>query len=125
RAGIEAAVKSQRPWERYWGFIVCSSFGKPALEFADKAKEAAAGDAELLVRVRAAEFLGLTGAADPRPAIMDVLAKAGHPLETLLTLNTVVLLRDGRPGYEFRITKDSVKAKQGEVGRRLSYLAGK
>jgi hypothetical protein len=54
---------------------------------------------------------------------MDVLARARHPLEVLLTLNTVVLLRDGKPGYEFRITKDAVKTKQGEVGRRLGYLA--
>ncbi|MHC4502318.1 MAG: sulfatase family protein [Planctomycetota bacterium] len=123
KSGIEAALGSAKPWERYWGLIACSSFGKQALSFADKAKEMAKGDSELLVRVRAAEFLGLTGAADPRPAIMDVLARARHPLEVLLTLNTVVLLRDGKPGYEFRITKDAVKTKQGEVGRRLGYLA--
>jgi arylsulfatase A-like enzyme len=122
RGGITSALASGDPWQRYWGLIVCSAFGKEAAEFAGKAKEIAAGDAEPLVRVRAAEFLGLADLGDPVPVIKDVLAKAEHPLEALLTLNTVVLLRDGKPGYEFRITQADVKAKQGEVRRRLDYL---
>jgi len=72
--------------------------------------------------VRAAEFLGLAGLGDPVPVIKGVLAKAEHPLEALLALNTATLLRDGKPGYEFRIKPADVKAKQGEVRRRLDYL---
>jgi len=123
---IEAALDSKDPWERYWGLIVCSCFGKKADGFVATAKKIAAKDAEPLVRVRAAEFLALTGAAEPQAVIMDVLATAEHPLEALLTLNTVVLLRDGKPGYKFKITANSVnpKARRGEVSRRLQYLAG-
>ena len=121
---IAAALKSKDPWQRYWGLIVCSCFGKKAAAFVAKAKEIAAADDEPLVRVRAAEFLALTGAAEPQKVIVDVLATAEHPLEALLTLNTVVLLRDGKPGYKFDITAGSVKAKGGEVSRRIQYLGG-
>jgi len=123
-AGIKAALDSKDPWQRYWGLIVCSGFGKQAERFVDKAKQLAADDAEPLVRVRAAEFLALIGAAEPQKVLMDVLATAEHPLEALLTLNTVVLLRDGKPGYPFTIAADSVKARDGQVSRRLQYLTG-
>jgi len=123
--GIESALGSGDPWQRYWGLIVCSCFGKQAERFVATAGKIAAGDGEPLVRVRAAEFLALIGAADPQKVLMDVLATAEHPLEALLTLNTVVLLRDGKPGYEFNVTAGSVKAKDGEVSRRLEYLAEK
>jgi len=122
---ITAALESKDPWERYWGLIVCSCFGKKAGAFVAKAKQLASADAEPLVRVRAAEFLALISAADPQKVIMDVLATAEHPLEAVLTLNTVVLLRDGKPGYKFDITADSIKAKCGDVSRRLLYLTGK
>lgn len=121
--GIKSALESKNCWERYWGLIVCSCFGDAAKGFVGKAKEMAEGDSELLVRVRAAEFLGLIGAADPRPVIMEVLATAEHPVDALLTLNTVVLLRDGKPGYEFEVTQKDVRAKEALVSRRLEYLA--
>jgi len=122
--GIEAALSSDDPWQRYWGLNACSCFGKRAERFVDAARKLAAGDAEPLVRVRAAEFLALIGAADPRPVIMDVLATADHPLEALLTLNTVVMLRDGQTACEFDITAKSVKAKDSQIDRRLRYLCG-
>ena len=121
---IEGALGSTDPWERYWGLIVCSCFGKQADGFVDKARQIAAADGEPLVRVRAAEFLALTGAAEPQKVLMDVLATAEHPLEALLTLNTVVLLRDGKGGHKFNITAGGVKAKDGQVNRRLQYLTG-
>jgi len=122
---ITAALESKDPWARYWGLIVCSCFGKKADGFVARAKQLADADAEPLVRVRAAEFLALIGAAEPQKVIMDVLATAEHPLEAVLTLNTVVLLKDGKPGYKFDITADSIKAKCGDVSRRLLYLTGK
>lgn len=124
RAGIEKALSSKNPWERYWGLIVCSTHGKSAVCFVDLAKKISGDDPELLVRVRAAEFLGLIGAADPVPVLMDVLAKSEDPAEALLALNTVVLLRDGKPGYKFSIKAEDVKSRGGEIARRLSYLAG-
>ena len=40
----------------------------------------------------------------------------------MLALNTVVLLQDGKPGYEFTVTPDTVKAQAALVKQRLSYL---
>jgi len=123
--GIEVALKSKNPWQRYWGLIVCSCFGKAARMFIPNAQILANKDAEPLVRVRAAEFLALLGDTDPQKVLKDVLATAEHPLEALLTLNTVVLLRDGKPGYKFTISPADIKAKGGEVNRRIQYLTGK
>ena len=80
-------------------------------------------DDEPLVRVRAAEFLGSIEATDPRPVLYEVLKSNRDPVIALMTLNTVVFLRDGKPGYEFDVTKASMGTTQGEVSRRLEYLA--
>jgi hypothetical protein len=122
---IEAASESDDPWRRYWAMIVCSSHGKAAEPLVEMAKQLAANDPERLVRVRAAEFLGLVGAADPTEAIMQALATAESGVEANLILNTLVLLRDGKPGYEFDVPRDLFKFPDREmelINRRLLYL---
>jgi len=121
--GIATALAADDPWQRYWGLIVCSCFGKQAKPFAGTAQKLAASDAEGMVRTRAAEFLGLAGFEDPAPVILDVLAKSEDDVETLLVFNSLVLLRDGEPGYTFEVDPKKVKSKGGEVERRLEYLA--
>ena len=76
---------------------------KEAEPFVEDAKKLAADDENLLVRTRAVEFLALIGAADPGPALNDILSKSQHNNEVLLILNTAVLLKDGKPGYEIKI----------------------
>ena len=125
--GIEKALDSRNPWQRYWGLIVCSSHGKAAKPFIAKARKFADYDPELLVRVRAAEFLGLMGAADPRPTITDALLKSESTVEANLILNTAVLLQDGKPGYAFdlprgEIVGDRPNGKVRYVSARLDYL---
>jgi hypothetical protein len=125
REGIEAALESQNPWERYWGLIACSSHGEAAKGFTEKARIIAANDPELLVRVRAAEFLGLVGAGDPRPTLMAALKRTQSGVEATLILNTVVVLRDGKPGYRFSVTAEDINpaARHSiQVQRRLDYL---
>jgi hypothetical protein len=80
------------------------------------------------VRVRAAEFLGLLGAADPRPTIADCLLRSKSSVEANLILNTAVLLQDGKPGYRFdlprgKIIGDRPNEKARYVSDRLDYLA--
>ena len=125
---IKKALESTNPWKRYWALIVCSSHGKAADAFVPKAKKLAASDPELLVRVRAAEFLGLIGAADPRPTITKALLKSESTVKANLILNTAVLLQDGKPGYRFnlprgKIVGDRPDAKVRYVSARLDYLA--
>ncbi|OVE75467.1 sulfatase, partial [bacterium E08(2017)] len=85
---IAKSLNSKNPWKRYWGLIVCSSFMEQAKEFIPLAKDLAARDENLLVRTRAAEFLGLIGAQDPQSVLLDVLSKSESDIETLLVLNT-------------------------------------
>lgn len=123
---IAAALASDDPWVRYWALIVCSSHGAKAKPIVETAGRLAADDPELLVRVRAAEFLGLIGEADPRPVIMDALSKSRSHIEAGLILNSVVLLQDSKPGHEFTITASTFKGLGRGMGdtvnRRLEYL---
>lgn len=102
---IGRALSSENPWERYWGLVTCSSFAEQAAPFYKKARSIAETDGVPLVRVRAAEFLGLTGEADPRPVIMDVLKKTTDPIEANLILNSVALLEDSKLGYDFDLSE--------------------
>ena len=101
QAKVNDALNSPQPLERYWGLITCSAFGQRAASFRDKAQELAESDGHLLVRSRAAEFLALTSDYDPCPVLTDVLRKSEDPIEANLILNTVVLLRDGKPKIDF------------------------
>ena len=125
RTSIEAALNSDNRWQRYWGLIACSSHGEAAGPLIEKAKQLATADPERLVRVRAAEFLGLVQAADPNDTLMEALATATSGVEANLILNTLVLLRDGKPGYDLHVPDDFFKfskKEMGNVSRRLEYL---
>ena len=126
RTRIAKALQSPNAEERYWGAITCSAFGEQAMEFEDDLKQMAANDPNRLVRVRAAEFLGLTGAADPVPYIFDTLAECDDPIEVNLILNTAVLLKDAA-GVEFDMSKVEGEAwtkMGGLVPHRVDYLRG-
>ncbi len=121
------ALESEDPWKRYWGWIVCSCFGRQASPQVNRAQAAAVSDDSLLVRVRAAEFLGLTGAADPREAILEALYQSQSGIEVGLILNSIVLLRDRDPSYTFSIDPAKFSAEvlaEEIVQRRLEYLTG-
>ncbi|MDA1229673.1 MAG: sulfatase [Planctomycetota bacterium] len=126
RGAIQQALTSVDPTARYWGLIVCSSHGAVASEFVPTAQQLAESDSNGLVRVRAAEFLGLIGAADPQGTIIDALSKSTSPIEVGLMLNTVTVLRDGKPGHKFAIDKipfSPAIRKNDTVQRRLEYLS--
>ena len=127
RPAIENALKSDDPWIRYWGLIACSSHHGKASGVSGLVTSLADTDPNGLVRVRAAEFLALIGARNPTATIRDVLSKCRSGIEASLILNTVVLLQDGEPGYEFfpdDIKMDAEVAKYPYVQRRLEYLLG-
>ncbi len=123
---IGRALDSENPWERYWALVTCSSFGSQAAPFYGKAKILAASDGERLVRVRAAEFLGLVGEADPRPVFMEVLRQVPGAVEANLILNSAALLETAKPGYDFEL--DEFKSAEWATGKRslsvhrLDYL---
>ncbi|MBL7223634.1 MAG: sulfatase [Candidatus Brocadiae bacterium] len=124
RPGIDKALASRNRWERYWALIVCSCFGEKAKAMVPAAKERLK-DEEPLVKVRAAEFLAIVGAADPRPTFYEVLNGSPSTAVALLTFNTVVYVNDCLEGYPFDMKQLKVGKPRGEVGRRTGYLAGK
>ena len=78
--------------------------------------------------MRAAEFLGLAGLEDPRPALVECLQRAATPEEAALILNTITLLHDG--GYPFSLEREGLSSgwftdKQSNVLRRFEYIEGK
>jgi len=124
RPALEKALGSTKPWERYWALIACSCFGKQAMPLVTGAGELLQDD-ELLVRVRAAEFLAIVGAADPRPTLYAALNATKSNVEALLTFNTVVFINDHLDGYPFDMSQLKMQAKGGEVKRRTDYLGRK
>ncbi len=123
-SGIQRALDSPDSTNRYWGLIVCSRFGKRAEAFIERASSLAASDDNLLVRTRAAEFLGLIGAQPPQAVIKDCLAKSQSGVEAGLILNSLVLLRDSQPGYAFDISPSDITPAvlaNDSVARRLEF----
>ncbi|MCA9069658.1 MAG: HEAT repeat domain-containing protein, partial [Planctomycetaceae bacterium] len=120
---IEQSLKSSNPWERCWATIACGTFGKEAESLVPQVQPLL-NDEELLVRVRAAEFLGSIQAVDPRPALYSVLKESKSPVTTLIALNAIVFLRDHHD-YQFELQPKNITAVDSLVERRLDYLLGK
>jgi arylsulfatase A-like enzyme len=121
---LTKALASSDPWERYWALTACSCFGKDAKAMVPAATARLKDDTPL-VRVRAAEFLAIVGAADPRPTLVDVLNRAETEAEALIAMNTVVYINDHLTDYPFDVSQLKMKMTKGQVARRLDYLRGK
>jgi len=124
RSGIELALDSDDPLKKYWGLIVCSSFGREAVEFKEHALELCA-HSNLLLRTRAAEFLGLSGLGNPVPVIQEALYACEDGVEALLILNSLVLLMDGPRAYGFEPDEAKLHptvSQDQQVKRRLEYI---
>ena len=123
---IKEALISDDSWSRYWGCIVASSHRKITSEQVRLIARIADNDMEPLVRCRAAEFLGLTGEKDPRPAIKKALKMSTMAVETNLILNTAVLLHDGPSGFKFNeLSMEDVNHDGRYVEARVAYLSNK
>ncbi len=124
REAIGAALTSEDPIKIYWGLVVCSCFEQEAEPYFALAKELCKHE-NLLVRTRAAEFLGLTGVEDPVPVITEALGQSDDGIEALLMLNTLVLLMDGPYNYGFILSNDDLSTEvldEPQVQRRLEYI---
>jgi hypothetical protein len=119
---LAKAMTSANPWERYWACITAAVHGEVAKPLVPNAKKLL-NDENLMVRMRAAEFLGSIKAADPMPTLLGILNTATTQQEIMLTFNAVTYLRDYQ-GYKFDVTKLNLKYKGGEVYRRIDYLNG-
>lgn len=125
---IKSYLKSNDPWERYWALITCSGFQKKDAKLIALTKEISMNDPELINRVRAAEYLGLTKIENPVKAISKALYESTDNAEALLILNSIVLLQDGDLKYSFNLKTDKIQKPVFEdklVKIRLEYINAK
>ena len=116
------ALESKSALHRYWALKVCSNFGKKAKPLTLNAMPLLK-DNNLMVRVRAAEFLGSINAIDPMPTLYSLVNNAETEQALMIAFNTIVYLRD-QVGHKYDPEKVKLKFKKGEVYRRVQYLAG-
>ena len=124
---ITAALQNKNPWIRYWGLIVCSSFGIEAKELVPQIQTLLQMDKENLVRIRAAEYLMLNQIPFDKKKLKPLLENASSETEANLMLNTLSLVKQYQPEIKFNFTKEIFPANWYDkpndlVNRRLEYL---
>ncbi|WP_075590864.1 sulfatase family protein [Labilibacter marinus] len=126
---IQQALESTNPWKRYWALIVCSTFDKEAAEFIPLIKKIEKEDTEVLVRMRALEFLALTKNIDPQLPLQKLVSSTQNPLEILLILNSATLLKTLEPDLEFTLNREAIietanedRYKKDWLTRRVDFL---
>jgi len=124
---IEKALTSDNPWKRYWGLMVCSSFGKDAYPFFKMAVQMSKEDKENLVRLRAFEFLKLNVQNVPLDLILEIVENSKSETETNLILNSLALLKTVQPDFKINIPKTMFPEewvdKEGDlVNRRIDFI---
>ena len=122
KQALASSLQSKGALRRYWALKVCSNFGEKAKSLAIAAMPLL-NDENLMVRVRAAEFLGSIKAVDPMPTLYGVVNNAETEQALMIAFNTIVYLRD-QVGHKYDPEKVKLKFNKGEVYRRVQYLAG-
>lgn len=121
---LKTALASDDPKIRTWALMVCSAFGNEASELTDLARPLLK-DENSLVRLRAAEFLGLIGETDPRITIIEVVNHTAHPVEQLIALQSAALFHEHSPlAFPFEASAFTSISEEGEAGRRIDYFKG-
>lgn len=108
KKSLEEALKSEDPWKRYWGLIVCSSFGEKAQKLVSLAKEIGQSDPEALNRTRAAEFLAISSAVNPVKTMTEALYASKTEMEAALILNSMVLMADIHYNFTFQVKEEKL-----------------
>ena len=121
---LQKAINSKNEWERYWALMTCAVIGEKAKPLAAAARKRLKDD-NLMVRLRAAEFLGLIGAIDPRDTLYGILTESDSNVQVLQAFNGIVMFKDFEPGFEFELDKLMAIKRGGEVGRRYEYFGAK
>lgn len=127
---IKNSLNDDNPWVRYWGLIVCSSFGSKAMENKDKINVIFENDSENLVRMRAAEFMLLNDIELSDSKINSLLKRSNFEAEANLMLNTLANIKTINPKYKLNLNKNvfpenwipPIREENALVNRRMNYL---
>jgi len=124
---IKLALKDKNPWKRYWGLIVCSSFGMQANGLVPEIQKILQTDKVNLVRIRAAEYLMLNMVSFDQNNLKTILENTSSETEANLILNTICLIKEYQPEIKFNFSKEIFPSEWYDepnklVNRRLEYL---
>ena len=103
---IKLALKDKNPWKRYWGLIVCSSFGMQAKGLVPHIQKILQTDKVNLVKIRAAEYLMLNKISFDQKNLKTLLENASSETEANLMLNTLSLIKEYEPNIKFNFSKE-------------------
>ena len=124
---IKLALQDKNPWKRYWGLIVCSSFGMQAKGLVPQIQKILQTDEVNLVRIRAVEFLMLNKISFDKNILKILLENTSSETEANLILNTISLIKEYQPEIKFNFSKEIFPGEWHDepndlVNRRLEYL---
>ncbi|NQZ58406.1 MAG: sulfatase [Lentisphaeraceae bacterium] len=120
---LKLALQSEDQWQRYWGCIVASSFYQKAAVLKTQICKIANEDKNLLVRVRAAEYLAHLGDASAVKIIADAAYQSKDAIELNLILNSAAMLYElDSKKFVFELNKGQLQAKSKLIAERLKYL---
>jgi hypothetical protein len=121
---LRSAMADGNPFVRYWGAMAAAAFGPEASVLADSARPLLKDD-NLMVRVRAAEFLGGLRSIDPQPVLRKIVNSTENPVEATEALNAVVHFRDLLTDpYPIDVATLKPLSKGADVMDRWNYLNG-
>lgn len=133
RQTLRSALSDPDPWVRYWAAITATTHGGAARELEPILRQMAADDPELLVRLRAAEFLARTESTGADRLLAACLRDAAR-IEGIVgeatagaVLNVLASLKDSDllPGYDYpyqALPAAWRERERGNVARRLSQI---
>ena len=130
QAKIKQALTNDNPWKRYWGLVVCTTFGEKAKTFTTQIKNLMHQDNENIVRLRAAEYLFFNQVSFDIKIIEELLKNAKSETEANLILNSVALIKYLKPHLKFNFSKEIFPSQWYDkpndlINRRMDYLIEK
>ena len=121
---LRAALQSDHPMIRYWAAMACSAFGEQAAELTGDVQALLRDDVPI-VRVRAAEFLGLIGKLNPQPVLTEIVNTTEDPVLATEALNSTVWFRDFfQDRYPVDRADFNPVSKGADIDDRLNYING-
>ena len=121
---VEAALKSDDAMQRMWACMVCSSFGAEAKSMRPHISDLLQ-DPDDIVKIRAAEFLGIIGEKNPQPLLARIVNTTEDSVLATEALNSVIYFKDFY-GDKYPVKRSDFDpgAKGADVMDRLNYING-
>lgn len=124
KPALLAAIASDDPMKRYWAAMTCTAFAADAAEIAANVKPLLK-DEVLIVRMRAAEFLGRIGEINPQDTLAQIVNTTQNSVEATEALNSVVWFKDFFNGeYPVKRSDFNPVSNGADVDDRLNYING-